>query len=142
MVLALRQLKFTPQMILPDGGRLWAMPLSEADILRKEPQYEPAWKKALRGALISDLFTDIPFKPVWKVFDWDVHSSQTSFEFEVPAHCDFLAFCGEITHQGKSVLNMWWTHNWPVIFTPVQGERFRLRFVFVQDYTKVFFEWL
>lgn len=140
-ILALRELKFTPGLILPDGGRLWAMPISEADIIAKDPQYEPLWADNLQGALISDLITGIPFVPQWQVFDWNVASDQLAFEFELPEDCDFIALCGEITHQGKCVLNMWWTHNWPVIYTPVAGKRFKLRFRYAGGYTRVYFEW-
>lgn len=141
-MLALRKLRFEPGIILPDGGKLWAMPISEADILAKDKQYEPVWKDILQGALISDLISGIPFKPAWEVFDWDVHSEQTAFEFEIPEACDFIAFCGEITHEGKSVLNMWWTHNWPVIYTPVAGKKFSMRFKYIGGFTRVYFEWI
>lgn len=141
-ILALRELKFRPDLILPDGGRLWAMPIHEADILQKDPQYEPLWADALQGALISDLLHGIPFRPTWQVFDWDVRSEQTAFEFTLPEDCDFIALCGEITHQGEGVLKMWWTHNWPVIYTPVGGSRFRLRFKYAGGYTRVYFDWL
>jgi hypothetical protein len=141
-MLALRELRFRPGLVLPDGGKLWAMPISEAEILQKEPQYEPVWADALGGALISDLVRGIPFVPKWMVFDWDVHSEETTFAFELPEQCDFLALCGEITHQGKSVLKMWWTNNWPVIYTPVKGKRFELRFLHRDGYTKVFFDWV
>jgi Ribosomal RNA adenine dimethylase len=141
-ILALRELRFEPGLILPDGGRLWAMPISEAEILAKDSQYEPLWADSLEGTLISNLVKGIPFVPKWKVFDWDVTSAQTIFEFELPEECDFLAFCGEITHQGKRVLNMWWTHNWPVIYTPVAGKRFRLRFKYAGGYTRVYFDWI
>jgi hypothetical protein len=141
-LLALKHLKFQPGSILPDGGRLWAMPISNSQILNTDPQYEPTWAQTLTGALISDLITGIPFRPQWEVFHWDIHSAATAFEFEIPESCDFLALCGEITHQGKSVLKMWWTHNWPVIFTPVAGKRFRLEFQYLGEYTKVHFYWL
>jgi hypothetical protein len=140
-MLALRKLQFAPGTILPDGGRLWAMPIKESEILAKDKHYEPIWMDVLEGALISDLIHGIPFKPQWEVFYWDVHSDQTEFEFELPEDCDFLALCGEITHQGKNVLNMWWTHNWPVIYTPVVGKRFRIRFKYVGGFTRVYFEW-
>lgn len=140
-LLALRELKFDPGLVLPDGGRLWAMPVSEAEIHRRNPHYEPVWAKTLRGALVSDLITGIPFLPRWEVFSWDIHSPQTCFEFSLPEPCDFLAFCGEITHCGRSVLKMWWTHNWPIIYTPVNGKRFQMRFEFMDGYTSVFFAW-
>jgi hypothetical protein len=141
-ILALRHLKFTPGLILPDGGRLWAMPLTAQQIQQANPLYEPVWSQTLKGALISDLITGIPFKPTWEVFDWNVHSPATTFEFALPAPCDFIALCGEITHQGKGVLKMWWTHNWPVIYTPVAGKRFKLEFQYLGEYTQVRFQWL
>lgn len=141
-ILALRELQFVPELVLPDGGRLWAMPISEAEILAKDVLYEPLWADSLEGVLISDLLGGIPFVPTWKVFDWDVHSDQTSFEFELPEECDFIALCGEITHQGRGVLKMWWTHNWPVIYTPVAGKRFRLKFWYAGGYTRVYFDWI
>ncbi len=141
-ILALRELKFKPDLILPDGGRLWAMPISEAEILAKDKQYEPLWADGLEGTLISSLIRGIPFVPKWLVFDWNIYSDQTTFEFEVPEDCDFLAFCGEITHEGKNVLNMWWTHNWPIIYTPVVGKRFKLRFWYAGGYTRIYFDWI
>lgn len=141
-ILALKKLSFQPGMILPDGGRLWAMPISEAEILQKDKQYEPAWMDVLEGALISDLITGIPFKPKWQVFDWNIHQDQTEFEFELPEECDYIAFCGEITHEGKSVLNMWWTHNWPVIYTPAVGKKFSMRFKYIGGFTRVYFDWI
>jgi hypothetical protein len=141
-ILALQKLKFKPGVILPDGGRLWAMPIYEKDIIPKNKLYEPLWADNLSGALISDLITGIPFEPKWLVFDWNIQSEEKSFEFDVPEECDFLAFCGEITHAGKSVLKMWWTHNWPIIYTPVAGKRFRMKFRMAGGYTMVFFEWV
>ena len=140
-MLLLRDLPFTPDLILPDGGRLWAMPLSEAELQAADPHYDPAWKSALSGALISDLATGIRFKPTWEVFHWDIHDSRTKFKFKLPEQADYLALCGEITHQGKSVLHMSWTNNWPVIFTPVAGTEFTLRFKLKDGFTLVYFEW-
>ena len=140
-MLMLRELRFTPQLVLPDGGKLWAMPVSSKQLTAKDPNFDPAWAEVLKGALISELVTGLPFKPTWEVFSWDVSKAETSFEFEVPEACDFLAFCGEITHAGKSVLKMWWTNNWPLIFTPVAGNRFRIAFAVEDGYTQVHFEW-
>lgn len=145
-LMVLNNLQFEPGMILPDGGRLWAMPVSEAHIRKFDPYYEPSWKEALSGAMVSDLFDGIPFKPTWKVFDWAVGNPEEKervvFEFEIPEKTDFIALCGEITHQGKKVLNMWWTYNWPVIYTPVEGTKFRLEFVFDGQFTEIYLEWV
>lgn len=142
-ILALRQLQFEPGLILPDGGRLWAMPIMESQIGEKDPAYEPIWKELLTGALVSDVFESIPFVPQWEIFDWNLGQTQTEFIFELPEPADFIAFCGEITHQGKSVLKLWYTHNWPVIFTPVAGKTFRLRFTYDDSgFTLIFFDWL
>lgn len=144
-LLVLNELKFAPGMVLPDGGRLWAMPISEAQVLEADEHYDPSWKNALSGALVSELFDGIPFKGKWKVFDWQVgdgEKGQISYTFELPEEADFIAFCGEITHQGKHVLDMWWTHNWPVIYTPVAGRSFRIEFDFDGRFTEVYFEWL
>ena len=141
-ILSLRKLKFRPDTILPDGGTLWAMPLFEKEIVKKDEVYNPSWRKALSGALISDLFTHAAFKPDWKIFDWDVHSRATEFEFTIPARCEWIALCGEITHEKKSVLKLWQTGNWPVIYTPVNGKTFRLSFRYSKGYTRVFFTWV
>jgi hypothetical protein len=141
-ILALRRLKFKPGLILPDGGRLWAMPISEKTIKEADDQYDQIWADELAGALVSDLVMGVPFVHKWEVFSWTVESQATVFEFEIPENADFLALCGEITHQGKSVLKMWWTHNWPVIYTPVAGKRFKISFEYVGGYTKVFFDWI
>lgn len=142
-ILALQQLKFKPGTILPDGGRLWCMPIMESQIGEKDKTYEPAWKDLLAGALISDVFETIPFKPKWKVFDWDLSSSETTFTFELPEKADFLAFCGEITHQGESVLKLWYTHNWPVVYTPATGTKFQLRFNYDETgFTPLHFDWI
>ncbi|HHG83280.1 MAG TPA: hypothetical protein ENJ82_00905 [Bacteroidetes bacterium] len=144
-ILVLNSLKFEPEVILPDGGRLWAMPISEQQVRDADPYYDPSWKEALSGALISDLLNGIPFQPTWKVFDWKVGDGpdgHLSYEFQMPEGADFLALCGEITHQEKHVLNMWWTHNWPVIYTPVEGSRFRLEFDFDGRFTDILFKWL
>ncbi|MEM6270856.1 MAG: rRNA adenine N-6-methyltransferase family protein [Bacteroidota bacterium] len=142
-ILVLNGLKFDPGIILPDGGRLWAMPIREEQILACDPTYEPSWREALSGAMVSDLLEGIPFRPEWEVFHWRVGEGGDNpvYEFELPESADFLAFCGEITHQGKHVLNMWWTYNWPIIYAPVEGKRFRLDFDFDGRFTDVYFEW-
>lgn len=140
-MLALQDMEIEPGVIMPDGGRLWAMPISEEMVLAKDKVYDPSWKKALSGALISELFSWVQFRKEWCVFDWDLSQKETKFSFELPEDCDFLALCGEITHEGKSVLNMWWTNNWPTIFTPVAGKRFNMEFVYEDGFTEVFFEW-
>lgn len=141
-LLVLQDIKFDPGTILPDGGKLWAMPLYESEIMVRDMHYQPVWKTALKNALVSDLFEWKAFQPTWPVFEWKIGDPETSFEFEVPEPCDFLAFCGEITHQGKSVLKMWWTNNWPVIYTPAAGKRCRLSFSYVEGFTDIFFKWL
>jgi hypothetical protein len=145
-LMVLNNLQFEPGVILPDGGRLWAMPVNEAQIREFDPYYESSWKEALSGAMVSDLFDGIPFEPTWQVFEWAVgkkgEKEKVVFEFEPPEKADFLAFCGEITHQGKKVLNMWWTHNWPIIYTPVEGKKFRLEFDFDGRFTDIYFEWM
>jgi len=141
-MLVLQKMNFSPTTILPDGGRLWAMPIMESTLLEKEQLYEPAWKNTLAGALISDLFEHIPFEPTWEVFHWDVHQNQETFRFEVPEACDFIALCGEITHEQQPVLKMWWTNNWPVIYTPVSGKVFEIAFDYAYGYTQVKFEWV
>ena len=140
-IMALQRLKFKPGIILPDGGRLWAMPIWEQQIGDKDKTYESSWKELLKGALISDLFESIPFKPEWEVFHWDISQKGTTFTYELPDNPDFLAFCGEITHGGNSVLKLWYTHNWPVIYTPVAGKKFRIRFEY-EEYSEIFFDWL
>lgn len=141
-IFALKDLSFVPKMVLPDGGRLWAMPLSEETIREKVSYYDPSWKEVLKGVLISEFVHPITFEAKWKVFDWDINSKQEEFEFEVPEDCDYLVFCGEITHQGNSVLKMWWTNNWPLIFTPVNGNRFQIRFEYIDGFTDVYFDWI
>jgi len=140
-IYALQDLEFKPGTILPDGGTLWAMPLTEEQVRLKSPMYDPSWKEVLQDTLISELFEKVKFEPKWKVFDWDIHSEAKEFEFTLPESCDFLAFCGEITHEGKSVLKMWWTHNWPLIFTPVNGRECRFRFDYIDGFTDVYFNW-
>lgn len=141
-ILSLRELEFKPDLILPDGGRLWAMPLYEKDIMEKDDVYEPRWKKLLGGTLISEIFEWQQFKPQWEVFSWDIYDKRRSFTWSIPEDCDWLALCGEVTHQGKGVLKMWWTHNWPIIYTPVQGKTFTLSFEYLgEGYTGVYFEW-
>lgn len=138
---ALRQLRFKPATILPDGGRLWAMPLSDAHIRKKDALYTAEWKTALGGAMISDLFTGIPFQPKWEVFHWTVRDRRMRFSFPIPKTCDWIALCGEITHEGASVLRMWRTGNWPVIYTPVMGKTMELSFRYVDGFTEVRLKW-
>lgn len=141
-ILALEDLAFKPGTIMPDGGRLWCRPIMEAELLEQDELYDPVWKEMLKGALVSDAFLGVKFEPEWLVFDWQIGSGQTSFDFTLPGPADFLAFCGEITHQGKSVLKMWYTHNWPIVFTPVYGKTFRLSFHSKPEaYTEVLFYW-
>lgn len=140
-IFALKGLPFQPGTILPDGGRLWAMPLSETTIAEKAPFYDPSWKDVLSGALISEFVEPLTFDPQWQVFEWDIHSPEDTFHFTVPEDCDFLVFCGEATHEGKSVLKMWWTNNWPLIFTPVCGKRCTFRFEYIDGFTDVYFDW-
>ena len=141
-MLCLRELEFKPDLILPDGGRLWAMPLNEAEIRERDEVYEARWKELLGGALISDIFEWHRFQPQWEVFSWDIYDPRRSFDFTLPENCDWIAFCGEVCHQQKGVLKMWWTHNWPIIYTPVLGKSFTLRFEYLgEGYTGVYFEW-
>jgi hypothetical protein len=143
-ILVLNELKFEPGMILPDGGRLWAMPIRESQILEVDETYEPSWREALYEAMVSDLFDGIPFRPEWEVFHWKVGEGGDNpvYEFELPEEAEFIAFCGEITHREQHVLDMWWTYNWPVIYTPVHGKRFRMEFDFDGRFTEVYFEWI
>jgi len=142
-IYSLYRLKFKPRHIVPDGGRLWCMFLNEKDILKKDKIYTHKWRRIFKNVLILDLFPWVKFKNHKKIIDWNIKEKpEREFVVEVNRKADFLVFASEITHKGKSILKTWKAKNWALVFTPKTGNRFFIKFRYLDGYTKVNFRWI
>lgn len=142
-IFALEKINFKPKRVMPDGGALWCMILKEEDIIKKDRIYEKKWKEILKGVLVTDLFPFIKFKPHFKIIEWRYGKTlKKSFEIEIKKKGDFLVFSSEIKDRGKSILKTWEADTWSLIFTPISGKKFLLKFNYKNAYTEVDFKWI
>ncbi len=139
-ILALERIRFDPGAVFPNGGRLLAqvVPLSRF----KDPTITPALLRPLRQALVTDLFANFRFTAPRVAAEWRFKRGARGYVFacRLPACPDgVLALGMQVRHAGHMVTGTQECFNWPYVFTPAAGTKFRLAFSYCRGMTEVDF---
>ncbi len=134
---ALERLKFSPEWVIPDRGRLLCGVVNVKDKVVKDRVLQ-----AFAGVLITDLFPWIRKVPLTiPVAVWKYGEGLRILNCEVPEEGNFVVFGMEIWHEKNFVCSSLTCTNWPLVWTPRLGRRFKLSFEWKDGVTEVLFEW-
>lgn len=130
----LENLKFQPQLVLPDGGELLAGVVSSqrytdavvtADLL-----------KTLDGVLVSGLFEEKWRELQFPVLRWKFGKGLAQIKSTVANKSgDLLCFGLAVTHRGGRICEAGRCSNWSYVWTPRCGDRFVFEFRPVTEHT-------
>lgn len=139
---ALERLRFRPGVLFPNGGELrWALLPAEE---QADEVVTLAVLRRLRGVLVSDLYPEPVREPDRRMLRWKYPEglsgpSEVSLE---GMEGDLLVFGVRLLHEGEEVCRAGRCENWPFVWTPRAGNRFRLHFHPTRAHTEVHFEWV
>ncbi len=140
---ALERLPFTPREVFPNEGRLTVqvIPLSAF----QDPVLTPEVWALFQGALVSDLFDDsvVPYTPQATVLTWSWSGGLQHHEVDLSGlEGEVLRFGVEIRHNGIHLCDPVHCPNWPFVYTPRIGNRFRLSFTYHEGFSETRFRWI
>jgi len=123
----LENLKFHPNLVLPDGGELLAGVVSSqrytdavvtADLL-----------KSLDGVLIAGLFEEKLHELQFPVLRWKFGKRPAQIKNSLANKSgDLLCFGVAVTHHGQRICEAGRCPNWSYVWTPRCGDRFKFEF--------------
>ncbi len=139
---SLEHLRFTPKLLFPDSGRLM-FSVIDADSVCDETITKDVLQE-LKGVLVSDLFmVDKDFLKRLngkEVLFWDWRKGLRGGEADISSFSgDLLVFWIEILHHGELICRSEECVNWPLVWTPRAGDKFKLEF---NGESYVRFKWL
>jgi len=138
---ALGELKFDVATVMPNGARV-VMALLDSKKFTDEV-VTPDVLGELRGALVADLFEPYTGRYPYEVCSWSSSEGIKHSDISLAGKKgDLLVFCLEIYHDQKFVCSARESTNWPIVWTPRAGDRFRLRFKRDGIYCNPVFEWI
>ncbi len=139
---ALEHLNFRPRVLLPDSGRLVMNVVPFSDILDDVVGEEVV--EQLRGVLVADLFDydSSNFSHVVLEWGWKEGLRGGDFTLNDAREDSMLVFALELWHGDEFLCRAGDCSNWSLVFTPVAGKRFRFRFTWDGDFTRVYFRWV
>jgi len=137
---ALSRLKFTPQEVFPNRGflRYQVIDLESLD----EPVIDRNIWHIFDNVLVSDLFWYFEdYRPQGTVLEWR-YPELLRYDVDLSGlQGDVLILAVEVWHDEKKLCDPASCLNWPFVFTPRLGDRFRLDFSYKDGFTEVFFQW-
>ncbi len=140
---ALHRLPFRPRQVFPNRGRLTLQVLSLEAF--QDPVITPEVWALMEDALVSDLLDAgaVPYAPDATVLHWSwedglVHHSVDLHGLEG----DVLRFAVEVWHDDQKLCDPVRCPNWPFVYTPRKGDRFRFAFTYHEGASETFFRWL
>lgn len=141
-LLCLERIKFEPTYVIPDSGCIVGEVLNLEEI--GDPVIDKEILKLFKGLLITDLFPNYKFKPTFPIWRWEFKRGRRNYEirYVLPHKRDLLILGMEIWHQGERIIGSKESSNWPLVFTPIDGREFNLRFEYQKGYTSVYFNWV
>jgi 16S rRNA A1518/A1519 N6-dimethyltransferase RsmA/KsgA/DIM1 with predicted DNA glycosylase/AP lyase activity len=140
-LMALRRLRFTPRLFLPDGARLMAGVCSAKRLVDKNVTL--AVLQRLNGVLVSGLFEDRLLSFKVPVLSWTPRRYVTSALCDLHAlNGDLLYFGLQVLHRDRMICQSGRCENWSAVWTPRAGDRFRIDFAQAGRGMDVFFAWL
>jgi hypothetical protein len=141
-LLCLERIRFEPTYVIPDSGCIVGEVLNLEEI--GDPVIDKEMLKLFKGVLVTDLFPDFKFGETFTIWRWKFKRGRRNYEikYTLPHRGDLLVLGMEIWHQRERIIGSRESSNWPLIFTPISGKRFRLRFEYKNGYTLVYFDWI
>jgi hypothetical protein len=137
----LEQLRFQPRLVLPDGGELLAGVVSSQRYLDRV--VTPAALQSLQGVLVAGLFEERLHELQFPVLRWQFGKRPSPITHNLGgAKGDLLCFGVAVTHQGRRICEAGRCPNWSYVWTPRQGNRFKLEFRPAAAGGNCHFEWL
>ena len=111
----------------------------------QDPVLTPEVWALFQGALVSDLFDDsvVPYTPQATVLTWSWSGGLQHHEVDLSGlEGEVLRFGVEIRHNGIHLCDPVHCPNWPFVYTPRIGNRFRLSFTYHEGFSETRFRWI
>jgi hypothetical protein len=139
-LIALGRLKFEPSNVVPNGGALLVEKVELSSF--KDKLISAKTLELLKGALITDLFLKFRFKTPSRIMEWKFGARvPRELICAPPGKGEVLVFGMEILHDGERVCGTKDCENWPYVYTPVSGKKFRLSFGYDKCFSDIRFKW-
>lgn len=139
-LLMLNDLKFQPDLFLPDHAVLMAGCAYSADHV--DDTVSPLVLNQLKGVLVSGLFDDLDIPLQFPVINWSPGHLKSYCECDLsPYKGDLIYFGIQIYHQQKLICQSGICENWSYVWTPRDGDVFTLNFLPEERGTEVYFSW-
>jgi hypothetical protein len=139
----LENLKFKPQLVLPDGGELLAGVVSSERYA--DNVVTITLLKSLAGVLVAGLFEEKLHELQFPVLRWKFGQGLAQIKNTVANKPgDLLCFGLAVTHRGQRICEAGRCSNWSYVWTPRCGDRFAFAFRSVAEHTgrDCHFRWL
>ncbi len=141
---SLERLKFSPEIVFPDGGELRAAVVSMSQI--QDDIVDIDVLRQLDGILVGDLFPEHNLAPS----DFDVTVAEFSYPDGLKTSDvditdrdgELVAFSVFVTHRGETVCDAVRCENWAIVWTPRVGNRFRISYSIEDGVSTTHFRWL
>jgi hypothetical protein len=141
---SLERLKFSPEMVFPDGGQLRAAVVNSSTI--RDELVDNDILQQLHEILVGDLFPDHALKSS----DFDILVAEFSYPEGLKTYDvditgregDLVAFSVFITHEGDVICDALRCENWSIVWTPRVGDKFRISYKIEDDFSSTNFQWL
>jgi SAM-dependent methyltransferase len=136
----LEALRFRPRLVLPDravlmGGLTWVEQVADETVT-------PAVVRRLEGALVSGLFDEGDLALQFPVVHWTFGQAEREVICDLSGREGDLLYLGlQIYHGDRLICQAGRCANWPYVWTPRAGDRFRLQFVPNLRGAAVYFSW-
>lgn len=136
----LDRLRFRPDIVLPDGGELWAGVMSSACYRDRFVTSDVIQR--LDGVLVSGLFEGESKDLRWPVLRWKYGEGLSSVNHTFRPHKgDLLCLGLVVTHKGKRVCEAGQCPNWSYVWTFRRGNSVSLKFRRVDEGMVCSFKW-
>jgi hypothetical protein len=128
----LENLRFEPELVLPDGGELLAGVVSSQHYLDRV--VTSGLLKALDGVLVAGLFEEKLRELQFPVLRWKFGKGLSSINNHLgDQEGDLLCFGVTVTHQGRRICEAGRCPNWSYVWTPRRGNSFKFEFRLATD---------
>jgi len=138
---ALESLRFTPDVVMPDGGLLLGGVVDSTYYL--DDVVSPEVLRQLQGVLVSGLFEEQLTEVTFPVLRWQFGQGLEKVTTNIRGQeGDLVCFGLEITHQGQPVASAGICENWAYVWTPRAGDRFDFTFEMGEGMMECEFRWI
>jgi len=137
----LENLKFQPQLVLPDGGELLAGVVSSRRYTDRV--LTPELLKSLDGALVAGLFEEKLRELQFPVLRWKFGKGLSQVKNNLSRReGDLICFGIAVTHRSQCICEAGRCPNWSYVWTPRKGNRFKFEFRPAPAGRECYFHWL